>query len=417
MKLVFPRITMASSSAKQFISFAKHQFTLPREVIDRNSASRTLKVIALPLALRKLPGKTRPVCYYMLYPVPIPSPSTSSVKHGVMQMVSFWKSGLWVLGRMYRSLWNAAFIPAQYPFVANPASLQNRVYRVSERIVSRWAPRPEEDFMRSVDTQAQFIHFSKKAHIPLQSIALEYPDLLNKCDLKSLFTETCHDSAAQPAKQFRQILADLRKYAASVSVPSYRRSKMTLAVTIPFYMVLPAALLELDTLIMNTYTMNLHFADKVGGLIALPLAYNLIRIFSHNRCIKTGRFLDQVESISQNLVPTLQSEIERLEKLRGTLTISEESKAILDDQIQRVHDELESTGVKVSSSSSQANQMYTSMFSQLEHEGRDTDYCAWIDRESLINVSKAYNLKYPQLFKDVLRGTEKLKRQIYLEQQ
>jgi hypothetical protein len=114
----------------------------------------------------------------MLYPVPILKPRHSILKLGLGEMLSFWRSGLWVLGRVYRSLWNALMMPNVYrtpllkPAMGGIERVRKRVFDASDRLVSRWAISNEEDFLRSINTHAQFIHFGKNIQFPLKKVGI-----------------------------------------------------------------------------------------------------------------------------------------------------------------------------------------------------------------------------------------------------
>ena len=175
-----------------------------------SEASTTLRLLVLPYAATRqtmatthrrtttpTTTTTRTKISYMLYPVTLSKPNASLARRSVEEVLGLWRNGLWTLGRMYRALWNLAFYresnyrvvdaagdsgytgspspnrsPTRTP--SHPSWLdrqRKKIFDASDRVVSRWLPTAEEEFLRQVNTHGQFVHFGRNANIPIQKVS------------------------------------------------------------------------------------------------------------------------------------------------------------------------------------------------------------------------------------------------------
>ena len=255
------------------------------------------------------------------------------------------------------------------------------------------------------------------------------------------------------------------------------RSKLVLLVTVPFYAVVPAALLQLDlavgalltttaaaatettasalTTTMTTMATECTvFREWGGGLVSLPLAYNLIRWFSYSRCVQTATFLATFLRAQQQYRPALELERDRLRQLlllRGedatantatatATTTSSVSDSVSEDeaerQLLREHcDRLEKT--LASSGISVVEDPRLSAFTEpffdqvaagsvrgggvgvsdgTTTDTTDTTTTVYMDKRTAFHIAKAYGIHPPHLMRDLTKAVDRLRMQARLEQ-
>lgn len=375
----------------------------------------TLKILALPICARRNGNNgvsERPVITmtYMLYPVPVPTPRSSLPKMAVKEVVSCWRSGLWVLGRIYRHSWDYLMLPRRNN---KSASLLDRwrlrVHNwVDQQLIRRWYTSCEEDFLRLINTQAQFMHFNEQLSMPLKRIQVLYPPTMfsNNIDVRSTIAGYDIISASKPSFALINQLQHLGKPTVERFQTMLWRSRVVLAITIPFYLIWPATLANLD-LMMASYTAadESHIFQDFEGLVSLPLAYNLVRWFANQRCVKSGRFIERVMETEHAIKPSIQNEIERLQLLVPQQIADEkdqEKAALVKDHIQQLERTLQTTGVSATPVAAKDElELITAELLSSEKDLME------LSPKQLSRLAKAYGMELPHLYKDVRKALEK----------
>lgn len=146
---------------------------------QQSNSDRSLKILVVPILLKKAPNSSDIECNYTLYPIPKSSPSLSTVRNFTVEFINVWKSGLWIIGRLYRKTWNLLAMPDLYkehrrlPTDPSPSAIQSlkkAIFDYSDSVVDRWVPNQSENLLKSIDTHAQFIHFNQKLEVPIEKV-------------------------------------------------------------------------------------------------------------------------------------------------------------------------------------------------------------------------------------------------------
>lgn len=179
---------MASSApAASWLNFIRRKFQQVTKASSAPRVSTTLRLLVLPVGFRRasaiqssVKSCARLQCHFILYPLPNTSIRPSVLRNLMSDTIDAWKTGLWVLSRGYRYLWDATFKPAVYNKSPDKDDhnvhlnalerTRKKVYDWSDGMVSRWMHSSEEELLRTMNTHAQFIHFNQNLHIPFKKV-------------------------------------------------------------------------------------------------------------------------------------------------------------------------------------------------------------------------------------------------------
>jgi Mor family transcriptional regulator len=180
-----------------------------------------------------------------------------------------------------------------------------------------------------------------------------------------------------------------------------------LALTIPFYLIWPSTLTQLDGLLASYSEFDeSHVFTDFEGLVSLPLAYNLVRWFANQRCVKSSRFIERVLETEQSVKPTIRADLERLQHLilqsssDGDNNQSKEKMTLLNEHVNQLERTLDTTGISVVSTRDELDKIAKELMES------DQPYTE-ISPKQLSQIAKAYNMKLPHVYRDVRKALDK----------
>lgn len=389
---------------------------------NASAIDTTLRILSIPVAFRShrsIDGRVTSNIYVHLYPIQVKH-SMSLIKSGISELVQLWRSGLWVLGRTYRGTWNALFMPQVYHRQLSSGSkislldsARKKIFDWSDRVTHRWSTVPEEDLLRAIDSQAQITHHNQNLSIPMKKIQIITPtEIFEKCDYVLLPFKFTADGKTPDVS-----IQTTMQHLANMSEPHYsqlsKRTKIILAVTIPFYLIWPDMLTELDKMTpqmlsalgSTTLDSTTWWHDTFTKLVSLPLAFNLIRMFAYMRCHKSGNFVKQVLASDVLVRPELEKELQKLDDMR----IKGNSSDMLALHRKEVEETLDSIGTHYTAEvSSTLVKCYDDL---MKNSQNDLDKFVWIDKPTVRELAQTYQIPSARLYKDLIKATEKLARQ------
>ncbi len=193
------------------------------------------------------------------------------------------------------------------------------------------------------------------------------------------------------------------EHLASLNSPHFqqlqRRSKIVLAVTLPFYAMWPSMLEQLDIMISQQMMIdNVTWFQSFTKLVSLPLAYNLVRLFSNTRCYKSSNFLSHILQADTMLRPNLERERERLHALQAKKSGRDD--AVLEDQLKQFDKMVDGIGVHC---------LAEDVLAQLPMErAYVSQEWTWLSMQALRTISKKYDVPMPALYKEYIKTKEKV---------
>lgn len=188
------------------------------------------------------------------------------------------------------------------------------------------------------------------------------------------------------------------------------RSKLFFILTVPFYLIWPLALSELDSMLsiyhpimMQDGSSDWFFFQKFESLVSLPLAYNLVRWFAYQRCVKAGKFLNSIMDTETSYKPVLEEELKRLNGLmaKDNQSISEASRQTMATHIEQLEKTLAGIGMDIVTLK-EKNEMSTLNDASpvdLILNGLKEGETRWIDKTGVRALAAQFNIPAAQLYK------------------
>ena len=421
-----------------------------------------LRLIQVPIAFTRSPsGSGRLQCHYMYYPLPVSSGQPDPlIKRSLGRLVNVWKSGLWVVGRMYRSVGNLTFYNGgnyRYPPLPRHSRpelsmvqrARKRVFDYSDALIWRWAPCSEEDLMRNTNTKAEFIHLHEKMSMPLKKAELVVPSqLLELADKDQL--EFCspftYPSPQNPhhdqeyvlkggTSDCKQVFIKHLQHLSYLSENRFKKlnitSRVVLLVTVPFYAVWANGLPYFDSVLTTAW---LHGAETLlnpellvpadeayqilrplKSWMSLPLAYNMIKIFSYQRCVAVGSFFKKLLALELVSRPKLDQDLQKLiamyesKNSEGPENVDmKRQKEVLDalhENVKATQRAVDDIGVDVTTDSHQ----FAHISDMMAHIQITDNEPVYLSQTAISTLARHYGVPPAQMYKDIFKAQQKLR--------